>query len=146
MREARGPGLLDHATLVDRLLHGRDDEPLAQLRDALVAERDRLREVVARVDVHQREREAARTERLLGEPQQHDRVLAAGEEQHGALELCRDLAQDVNRLRLELVEVGEVVERLGHAVCKPHSVFSVPDQRPSRPAPGRVQWMQPIES
>ena len=46
-------------------------------------------------------------ERLLGEPQQHDRVLAAGEEQHRPLALGGDLAHDVDRLGLELVEVRE---------------------------------------
>src|SRR4029079_4983263 len=60
-----------------------------------------------RVDVHDRERELARPERPLREPKQHDRVLAAGEEEHGPLELGRDLAEDVDRLRLELVEVGQ---------------------------------------
>ena len=45
---------------VDRLLHRRDDQPLAELGDAAVAELDHLGEVVAGVDVHEREREAAR--------------------------------------------------------------------------------------
>src|SRR5438067_1798800 len=103
--------LLDDAALVDRLLHGRDDEPLAELRDAAVAVLDRLREVVPRIDVHDRERKLARPERLLGEPQQDDRVLAAGEEQHRPLELRGDLTEDVDSLGLELVEVREGRER-----------------------------------
>src|SRR6185312_4221560 len=77
-------GLVDHASLVDRLLDGRDHEPLTELRDPPVAELDRLGEVVARVDVHQREREPSRAEGLLGEAEQDDRVLAAGKEQHGS--------------------------------------------------------------
>src|SRR3954447_1017818 len=105
-RRARA-GLLLHAALVDRLLHARDDEPLAELRHATVAELDHLGEVVSRVDVHDRERELRRAERLLGEPEQHDRVLAAGKEQHGPLSLGGDLAHDVNRLRLELVEMRQ---------------------------------------
>ena len=105
-RRARA-GLLDDAPLVDRLLHRRDHEALAELGDAAVAVLDRLREVVPGVDVHDRERELAGPERLLGEPQQHDRVLAAREEQHRPLELGRDLAEDVDGLRLELVEVRE---------------------------------------
>src|SRR6476620_1943549 len=105
-RRARS-GLILHATPIDRLLHARDDEALAQLRNATVAELDHLGEVVARVDVHDRERELRRAERLLSEPQQHDRILAAREEQHGPLSLGGDLAHDVDRLRLELVEVGE---------------------------------------
>ena len=46
-------------------------------------------------------------ERLLREPEQHDRVLAAREEQHRPLALGGDLAHDVDRLGLELVEMGK---------------------------------------
>src|SRR5918994_1220177 len=101
---ARGAwaGLLGHAALVDRLLHAGHD----RLRQAAVAELDRLREVVARVDVHDRERQRRRRERLLGQRQQHDRVLAAAEEHDGLLELGGDLPDDVDGLRLELLEVG----------------------------------------
>jgi hypothetical protein len=102
--------LLDDSALVDRLLHRRDHEALAELGDAPVAELDRLGEVVPRVDVHEREREAARAEGLFGQPEEDDRVLAAGEEQHGPLELGRDLAHDVDRLRLERVEMREADE------------------------------------
>jgi hypothetical protein len=42
-----------------------------------------------------------RPERLLREAQQHDRVLAAAEQQDRALELGRHLPEDVDRLRLE---------------------------------------------
>ena len=39
-----------------------------------------------------------------------------------------------------------VAHRIGPpAGCSPHSVFSLPVQRPSRPLPGLVQWVQPIE-
>src|SRR4051794_29395114 len=107
-RRAR-PGLLDDAAAVDRLLHGGDDQPLAELGDAAVAEVDDLREVVARVHVHERERERRRTERLLGQPQEDDRVLAAAEEQHRLGELGRDLAHDVDRLGLEDVHVRQLV-------------------------------------
>ncbi len=44
-------------------------------------------------------------ERLLGQRQQQDRVLPAGEQQHGLLQLGRHLADDVDRLRLELLEM-----------------------------------------
>ena len=137
---ARGarPALLDHAPAVDRLLHRGDEQLLAQLRDAAVAELEHLREVVAGVDVQQREREAPGAERLLGQPQQHDRVLAAGEQQRRPLALGGDLAHDVDRLGLEVVEVAQT--------CRPHSVFSLPAQRPSRPLPGCVQCVQPIEA
>ena len=97
--------LLLDAALVDRLLDRGDDQPLAQLLDAAVAELEDLGEVVAGVDVHDREREARRPERLLGEAQQHDRVLAAREQQHGSLELGGDLAHDEDRLGLQGVEM-----------------------------------------
>ena len=70
-----------------------------------VAEGDHLREVVPGVDVHDRERDLARPERLARQVQQDDRVLAAAEQQHGLLELRRHLADDVDRLGFELVEV-----------------------------------------
>ena len=47
----------------------------------------------------------ARPERLAGEVQQDDRVLAPGEQQHRLLELGRYLPDDMDRLGLELVEV-----------------------------------------
>ena len=70
---------------------------------------ERLREVVAGVDVDDREREAAGPERLLGQAQQNDRILAAAEQQRRPLEDGRGLAEDVDRLRLELGEVREAV-------------------------------------
>src|SRR4029077_16009734 len=91
---------------VDRLLDARDHKALAELGDTPVAELDHLGEVVARVHVHHRETETRAAERPLGKPQQHDRVLAAREEQHRALSLGGDLAHDVDRLGLELVEGG----------------------------------------
>jgi hypothetical protein len=57
--------------------------------------------------VHDRERELPGPEGLLGEPEQDDRVLAAGEQQYRPLELRRDLAEDVDGLGLELVEVRD---------------------------------------
>ena len=89
----------------------------------------------------QRERDAARPERLARQVREHDRVLAAAEQQHRALELGGDLADDVDRLGLERLQVRQ--REAG--ACSPHSVFSSPAQRPSRPAPGSVQCVQPIE-
>ncbi len=125
-RRARA-GLLDDPSLVDRLLHRRDHEALAELLDATVAVLDRLGEVVPGVDVHDRERELAGPERLLGEPEQDDRVLAAREEQHRTLELGRDLAEDVDGLRLELVEVRQRRESpgSGHDPDSPRSADEV---------------------
>ena len=66
--------LLAHAALIDALDAG-DDEPLAQLDDTAVAELEHLGKVVPGVDVHDREWELGRTEGLLGDAQQDDRVL-----------------------------------------------------------------------
>src|SRR4051794_11204830 len=107
-RRARA-GLLDHAPAVDRLLHRGDDQALAELGDAAVAEPEHLGEVVAGVHVHERERERRRAERLLGQAQQDDRVLAAAEEQHGLGQLGRDLAHDVDGLGLEDLEMCQLV-------------------------------------
>src|SRR3954452_4980287 len=107
-RRARA-GLLDDAPAVDRLLHRGDDQPLAELGHAAVAELDDLAEVVARVHVHERERERRRAERLLGESQEHDRVLAAAEQQHGLGQLGGHLAHHVDRLGLEGLEVRQLV-------------------------------------
>ena len=58
--------------------------------------------------MHERERKARGRERLLGEADHHDRVLAAGEEQGRTLELRRDLAHDEDGLVLQLGEVREI--------------------------------------
>ena len=108
----QGPAHLGRPALVDGLLDAGHDEPLAQLGHPPVAELERLGEVVAGVDVHHREGELGRPERLLGQAQQDQRVLAAAEEEHRALQLGRHLPHDVDRLRLEGVEVGQLV-RMG---------------------------------
>ena len=53
----------------------------------------------------------ARAKRLLGEAQQHERILAAGEQQRRVRALAGDLAQDVDRFGLEPVEVVRRLER-----------------------------------
>src|SRR4029077_11792307 len=63
-------------------------------------------EVVPGVDVDDGEREATRPERLLGEAQQHARVLAARKQEGGSLEGGGDLAHDVHALVLEVAEVA----------------------------------------
>ena len=60
-----------------------------------------LVEVVPGVDVHHRERDAGGEERPSGEVEQHDGVLAAGEQQDRPLALGGDLAQDADRFVLE---------------------------------------------
>jgi hypothetical protein len=56
---------------------------------------------VAGVDVHDGERERPGPERLLGEAQQNDGVLAPAEQEHGALELGGHFAHDEDGVRLE---------------------------------------------
>jgi hypothetical protein len=82
-----------------------------------VAGREHLGEVEPGVDLQDGEGDLRGVEGLLGQPHHHDRVLAAGEHQHRLLELGRDLAEDVDRLRLELVELAQAVVRMhGHGV------------------------------
>ena len=116
-------------------------------RDAAVAELDHLGEVVAGVDVHHRERERPRAERLLGQSQQHDRVLAAAEQQHRPLELGGHLAHDVDRLGLERAQVGQLGRRARcqFTSCSPHSVFSVARPATLAAAAGLGAGAHPIE-
>ena len=107
---ARRP-VLERPAGVDRVLHARHDQLLAQLGDAAVAELEHLGEVVAGVDVQDRAGELRRPEGLLGQAQQHDRVLAAAEQQHRPLELRRDLAHDEDRLILERVHAASLTKR-----------------------------------
>ena len=132
-RVARAVRALDQPAVVDPVLDVRDLEAQAQALDEPVAEVDDLRVVVPGVDVQQRERHGRRREGLDGQVHQQRRVLAAGEEDHGAVELARDLAEDVDRLALQGVER---VQGSRHA-CRPHSVLARPAQRPERgSAPG----------
>ena len=122
---ARRALLLD-AARVDRLLHRGDDQPLVDLLDQAVAELEHLGEVVAGVDVEDRERERTGPERLDGQLEQDQRVLASGEQQHGPLELGGDLAHDVDRLGLEAVELGDA-----HAATSPRARSAQREERSS---------------
>ena len=64
--------LFGHTALVDRPLHARHNELLAELGGPTVAQLDHLREVMPRVHVQEREREASRPKRLLRQPQQDE--------------------------------------------------------------------------
>ena len=106
----------------------------------------------------------AGAERLGRQVQHHDGVLAAGEQHHRPLELAGDLAEDVDRLGLEHVELVAGAGR-GRTVAVGRSVtvtslsvrscvqpafgLGVPAQRPARgSSPGatrRVQGAQPID-
>ena len=63
----RARGLLPDPASVDRLLHGGDDQLMATLREAPVAELDDLDKVVTGVDVQDRERKGKGRKRLLRE-------------------------------------------------------------------------------
>ena len=80
-----------------------------------------MTEVEAGVDLQQREGELGREERLLRQPQHHDGVLAAGEHQDGLLELRRDLAEDVDRLGLELIELAQSIVSVDGHTCRDSS-------------------------
>jgi len=113
------PNLLDDSALIDRVLHRGDNQLDVKFSDPAVAKLNRLREVVARVDVHHRERNPGRPERLLGQAQHHDRILAAREQQAGPLQFGSDLADDVNALSLkpgQRVQCRRSRRRRGHGI------------------------------
>ena len=96
----------------DARLRGLDvrvhDQVEAELARHAVAERDHLPELPGRVDVHQRERQLARVERLAGQVQEHRAVLADRVQHDRVVELGRHLADDVDALRLEALELRHV--------------------------------------
>ena len=147
-------GVFRDAPLVDALLHAGDDQADVPLGDEAVAVLDHLGEVVARVDVHHRERQAGRGEGEHGEVQQHRAVLAAAEQQHRVLALGGHFADDGDGFVGERIEMGSRGEfsgvgchRRAHP-CSPHSVLAWPLQRPARlsspGATGRVHGQQPM--
>jgi hypothetical protein len=97
--------LLGHAPLVDRLLDAGHDQLGVHLGDHPIAVLEDLWEVVTRIHVHDRKREAGGMEGLARQAQQHGGVLAAREQQHPAPGLGGHLTDDVNGLRLECAEV-----------------------------------------
>jgi len=72
-----------------------------------VAECDHFRKVVAGVDMQQRKRKARRAKGLGCQMQQHDRILATGKEQCRIGGLAGDFAQDMNRFRLQPIQMRE---------------------------------------
>ena len=116
-----------HGAALDGVLDMAHHQPRAQFRHALVAEGDDLWVVVAGVDVDQRERQlhlaVAQAERLQRQVQHDDRVLAAREQQRRVAALGHHLADDVDRLGFQPVEVvvldlQQVFHVGGHAcVC-----------------------------
>ncbi|KGD34002.1 hypothetical protein DO72_1365 [Burkholderia pseudomallei] len=105
-----------HRAARDRILDVADHQLRANLLRAAVAEIDHLVVVVARVDVHERKRQRrpavrAEPERLEREMQHDHRILAAREQQRRLAAFRDELAQDVDRLGLEPVEMAHPARR-----------------------------------
>ena len=97
--------LLAHLPCVNRFLNAAHYQARAESRHQLVAVGDGLGKVVAGVDVQKRKRDAGRIEGLARQMRHHYRVFAAREEDDRPLELLGHLAQDVDGLGLQLVEM-----------------------------------------
>jgi len=93
--------------LVDPLLVRVDQQIEVVLAAVPVPELDHLSELPGGVDVQQREGELARVERLAGQVHHHRGVLADRVEHHRVVELGGDLADDVDALGFELLEVAQ---------------------------------------
>ena len=90
----------------DPLLVGVHDQVEAELAHGAIAEGDHVAELPGGIDVQQRERRLGRIERLARQVQQHRGVLADGIEQHRLAELRGSLAEDVDALRLQQIEMA----------------------------------------
>ena len=117
-------GFLTHRAALDRVGDGGDDELHLELFQPPVPEGDHLGEVQAGVDVHERERDAGRRERLAGQHAHHHGVLAAREQQAGPLHLGRHLPDDVDALGLQGAELAQHV-----AVHRPPSIWATAASR-----------------
>ncbi len=87
-----------------------DDQFRADFGSTTIAEIDHFLEVVAGVDVNQRKRQLrlaarAETDRLERQMQHDDRILTAREQQRGLAAFGDQLADDVDRLGFEPVEM-----------------------------------------
>ncbi|MPM63521.1 hypothetical protein SDC9_110401 [bioreactor metagenome] len=143
-RIAGAVGPLQEPAIVDIVLDPGHQQADAELVDHPVAVREHLGEVVPGVDMQQGERHSSGPEGFGGQVEQDGRVLAAAEQQHRPLQLGDGLADDVDGLGLQQVEMVESAHR-----CNPHSVLARPAHRPARgSSPGatrRVHGSQPIE-
>ena len=100
-----------HAPARDRILDRAHYQPLAQLCRAPIAKRDHFRKIVPCVDVQQWEWKRPGAESLFREAQEHQRILAAGEEEGGVAALAGDFAQDMDRLGFEPAEMMDIGRR-----------------------------------
>ena len=85
------------------------DEVDARLGCDLVAERVHVAKLPRRIDVEQRKGQRAREESLLREVEHHRRILADRIEHHRLVRLGDRLAQDMDALGLEPVEMGQLL-------------------------------------
>jgi hypothetical protein len=104
-----------HGAACHRIFHAAHDELGAQLAGTQVAKRRHFREVVAGVDHQERIGNAAHAKGFFGTPEHHQRILAAGEQEGGALKGGGHFAQEVDGLFFQRVEVAvaELAEQLG---------------------------------
>ena len=116
LRDARGAGLLDRAAGVDRLLHGGDDQlarrapPRARSRNSMTS--GKLCPVSTCMTGNG---SGAGRNAFSASRSSTIESLPPREQQHGLLELGRDLAHDVDRLGLERLEVGQRARDERHA-------------------------------
>jgi hypothetical protein len=96
---------IDSAPL--RLRVAVDEQLHARFPGDPVAKRVHVAKLPGRVDMEEREGRRRGEEGLAGEVEHHRAVLAHGIEHHRPLGLRDDFAQDVDALRLELLEMGE---------------------------------------
>ena len=170
-RIAGAVAALVQAPVVDPVLHLLDDQSQTQPLDFGIAIGEHLGEVVPGVDMQHGEGDRRRPEGLDREVEHDDGVLAPAEEQDRAFEFADDLADDVDRLAFQHVELRERCMpcagfRVRPPVCLgdrqgggrvdgqshvwiPHSVLVSPAHRPDRGsapgATGRVHGSQPME-
>ena len=95
-----------HGAACHRILHAAHDQVGLQFGSALVTEGGHFGEVVAGVDHQQREGDAAAAERLFCAGEQHQRVLATGEQQGGTFEAGSNFAQQEDGFLFQGVQVG----------------------------------------
>ena len=89
-----------HALLID--MH-QQFEPVP--RHHPVAERNHFPEFPGGIDMQQRKRQFAGIKRLQRQVQHHGGVFSDRIQHHRVIELCHNLAQDVNRLGFQLLQV-----------------------------------------
>jgi len=97
----------------DAFIDGADDELGSQFLGAAIAELDEFGKLVAGFHVEERQRQVGGPEGFLGQTQEADGILAAGEQQGRTFEFGGHLAHDVDGLGLEVLEVIELVASHG---------------------------------